>query len=130
VLVAHGDGAADVRRDGPGQVEIPPASRIGTVSGRSTGCNAVNMSTPEITQRDLQSKSREIMDAVEHGQSFTITRDGHGIGELIPIRHRRRFVSRQEFAAMSRNAPETDLEGFRADQDAAADHEAGSAYER
>jgi prevent-host-death family protein len=88
------------------------------------------MSTPEITQRDLQSKSREIMDAVEHGKSFTITRDGHRIGELIPIRHRRRFVSRQEFAAMSRNAPETDLEGFRADQDAAADHEAGSAYER
>ncbi len=88
------------------------------------------MTTPEITQRDLRSKSREIMDAVEHGQSFTVTRDGHRIGELIPIRQRRRFVSRQEFAAMSRNAPESDLEAFRADQDAAADHEAGSAYER
>jgi prevent-host-death family protein len=88
------------------------------------------MSTPEITQRDLRSKSREIMDAVEHGQSFTVTRDGHRIGELIPIRRRRRFVSRQEFAAMSRNAPETDLESFRADQDSAADHQAGSAYER
>ena len=70
------------------------------------------------------------MDAVEHGQSFTVTRDGHRIGELIPIRRRRRFVSRQEFAAMSRNAPESDLEAFRADQNAAADHEAGSAYER
>jgi prevent-host-death family protein len=107
-----------------------PASRIDAESDRGTGCYAVNMSTPEITQRDLRSKSREIMDAVEHGQSFTVTRDGHRIGELIPIRQRRRFVSRQEFAAMSRNAPETDLEGFRADQDAAADHEAGSAYER
>jgi prevent-host-death family protein len=100
------------------------------MSACSTGCYAVNMSTPEITQRDLRSKSREIMDAVEHGQSFTVTRDGHRIGELIPIRRRRRFVSRQEFAAMSRNAPETDLEAFRADQDAAADHEADSAYER
>ena len=70
------------------------------------------------------------MDAVEHGQSFTVTRDGHRIGELIPIRRRRRFISRQEFAAMSRNAPESDLEAFRADQNAAADHEAGSAYER
>jgi prevent-host-death family protein len=88
------------------------------------------MSTPEITQRDLRSKSREIMDAVEHGQSFTVTRDGHQIGELIPIRRRRMFVPREEFAAMSRNAPETDLEAFRADQDAAADHEPGSAYER
>jgi prevent-host-death family protein len=88
------------------------------------------MSPPEITQRDLRSRSREIMDAVEHGQSFTVTRDGHQIGELIPIRWRRRFVSRQEFAAMSRNAPATGLEAFRADQDATADHEAGSAYER
>jgi antitoxin (DNA-binding transcriptional repressor) of toxin-antitoxin stability system len=69
------------------------------------------------------------MDAVEHGQSFTVTRDGHRIGELIPLR-RCRFVPRQEFAAMSRNAPAVDLEGFRADQDAALDHEACSAYER
>ena len=70
------------------------------------------------------------MDAIEHGQSFTVTRDGHRIGELIPLRRRRRFVSRQEFSAMSRNAPDVDLEAFRADQDAAADHQASSAYER
>jgi antitoxin (DNA-binding transcriptional repressor) of toxin-antitoxin stability system len=43
------------------------------------------------------------MDAVGHGQFFTVTRDGHGIAELIPLRRRRRFISRQEFAAMSRN---------------------------
>ena len=85
---------------------------------------------PEITQRDLRTKSREIMDAVEHGQSFTVTRDGHRIGELIPLRRRRRLVPRQEFMAMSRNAPAVDLEAFRADQDAALDHEAGSPYER
>jgi prevent-host-death family protein len=83
---------------------------------------------PEITQRDLRTRSREIMDAVEHGQSFTVTRDGHRIGELIPLRQRRRFVSRQDFTAMSRNAPAVDLEAFRADQDAAVDYEAGSAY--
>jgi antitoxin (DNA-binding transcriptional repressor) of toxin-antitoxin stability system len=47
---------------------------------------------PEITQRDLRTSSREIMDAVEHGQSFTVTRDGHRIGELIPLRRRRRVV--------------------------------------
>lgn len=63
------------------------------------------------------------MDAVEHGQSFTVTRDGHQIGELVPIRRRRRFVSRQEFAAMSRSGLAGSLEAFRADQDAAADHE-------
>ncbi|KEZ34252.1 prevent-host-death family protein [Frankia sp. CeD] len=96
----------------------------------STGCYAGVVSTPEITQRDLRSRSREIMDAVEHGQSFTVTRDGHQIGQLVPIRRRRRFVSRQEFAAMSRNAPDTGLEAFRADQEAAADHEATDAYDQ
>ena len=85
---------------------------------------------PEITQRDLRSRSKEIMDAVEHGQSFTVTRDGHRIGELIPLRRRRRFVPRQEFAAMSRNAPGVDIETFRADQDAAVDHEVDSPYDR
>jgi antitoxin (DNA-binding transcriptional repressor) of toxin-antitoxin stability system len=85
---------------------------------------------PEITQRDLRSRSREIMDAVEAGQAFTVTRDGHQIGELIPLRRRRRFVSRQEFAAMSRNAPAIDIEAFRADQDALLDHEASDPYDR
>jgi antitoxin (DNA-binding transcriptional repressor) of toxin-antitoxin stability system len=70
------------------------------------------------------------MDAVERGKSFTVTRDGHRIGELIPLRQRRRFVTRQEFAAMSRNSPTVDLEAFRADQDATVDQDSGGAYER
>jgi prevent-host-death family protein len=82
---------------------------------------------PEITQRDLRNKSKEIMDAVEGGQAFTVTRDGREIGELIPIRRRRRFVPRGDFAANSRNAPVIDPEKFRADQEAAADHDAGAA---
>jgi prevent-host-death family protein len=85
---------------------------------------------PEITQRDLRNKSREIMDAVEHGQAFTVTRDGHRIGELIPLRRRRRFVPRAEFADMSRSAPPIDLEAFRADQDAAVDQDPADPYGR
>ena len=85
---------------------------------------------PEITQRDLRSRSKEIMDAVERGQTFTVTRDGHRIGELIPLRNRRRFVPRPEFVAMSRTAPAIDVETFRADQDAAAEHETDSPYDR
>ena len=87
-------------------------------------------SQPEITQRDLRNRSKEIMDAVEGGQAFTVTRDGHQIGELIPLRQRRRFVPRQEFAAMSRGAATTSLAGFRADQDAAADHDQASRYDQ
>jgi antitoxin (DNA-binding transcriptional repressor) of toxin-antitoxin stability system len=70
------------------------------------------------------------MDAVQGGQSFTVTRDGHRIGELIPLRRRRRFVPRDEFAAMSRTAPEISLEAFRADQDAFGDHGADDPYGR
>jgi prevent-host-death family protein len=85
---------------------------------------------PEITQRDLRARSKEIMDAVENGQAFTVTRDGHRIGELIPLRRRRRFVPRQEFAAMSRTASAVDPGAFRADQDAAADQEMTDPYDR
>lgn len=70
------------------------------------------------------------MDAVEHGQAFTVTRDGHQIGELIPLRRRRRFVARAEFAGMSRGAPPIDLDALRADQDAAAEHDAEDPYAR
>lgn len=88
------------------------------------------MAESEITQRDLRSRSKEIMDAVQDGQSFTVTRDGHRIGELIPLRRRRRFVSRSEFAAMSRGAPEISIDAFRADQDATADQEQDDPYAR
>jgi len=87
-------------------------------------------SQPEITQRYLRNRSKEIMDAVEGGQAFTVTRDGHQIGELIPLRQRRRFVPRQEFAAMSRGAAATSLAAFRADQDAAADQDQASLYDQ
>jgi prevent-host-death family protein len=115
---------------------------VGSVGGRahartvvvrarcSNWCYAAVVSTqPEITQRDLRMRSKEIMDAVERGQAFTVTRDGHRIGELVPLRQRRRFVSRAEFAAMSRTAPAIDADAFRADRDAVAD-QAGSAYDR
>jgi antitoxin (DNA-binding transcriptional repressor) of toxin-antitoxin stability system len=96
----------------------------------SNQCYRAFMNTqPEITQRDLRMRSKEIMDAVERGQAFTVTRDGHSIGELVPLRQRRRFVSRAGFAALSRTAPVIDADAFRADQDAAAD-QAGSAYDR
>ena len=84
----------------------------------------------EVTQRDLRTRSREIMDAVEHGESFTVTRGGHRIGELIPVRHRRRFVPKAEFVGMSRNSPTVELGVFRADQDAAIDQQADDVYDR
>ena len=88
------------------------------------------MPQPEITQRDLRQRSKEIMDAVEGGQSFTVTRDGHEIGEPIPLRRRRRFVARDEFAAVSHNAANVDVTAFRADQAAVTDHDVVDHYGR
>lgn len=85
---------------------------------------------PEVTQRDLRSRSREIMDAVEAGQAFIVTRDGREIGELVPLRRRRRFVSRAEFGAMSRNAPDISLDAFRRDQQVGVDQEPDDPYAR
>ncbi|MFD8866338.1 prevent-host-death protein [Streptomyces sp. NPDC059590] len=75
---------------------------------------------PEITQRDLRTRSKEIMDAAQEAQAFTLTRDGH----------RRRFVPRGEFAAMPRTAPDISLNAFRADQDATTKQEPDDPYAR
>ena len=85
---------------------------------------------PEVSQRDLRMRSKEIMDAVERGQSFTVTRDGHEIGELVPLRRRRRFVSRAYFTETSRTAPTVDLAAFRADQEAGYDQSLVDPYAR
>lgn len=84
--------------------------------------------SPEINQRDLRQRSREIMDAVEQGHSFTVTRDGRGIGQLVPLRSRRRFVPRADFFGSP--GLEIDLEAFRADQDAVLDDEVDDPYAR
>lgn len=72
---------------------------------------------PEISQRDLRTRSKEIMDSVEHGQSFTVTRDGHRIGELVPLRRRRTFIPREAFLAGSLGPRPVDVDRFRADLD-------------
>lgn len=83
----------------------------------------------EITQRDLRNRSGEIMDSVEHGNSFVVTRNGHPIGELVPLR-RRRTVSREQFAATSAGAQVVDAARFRADLDETVDGEARDPYAR
>lgn len=77
----------------------------------------------EVSQRDLRMRSKEIMDAVERGDSFAVTRDGRRIGELIPLRRRRQYLSRAEFAQGSLLAPAIDIDTFRADQDGAYDQD-------
>jgi antitoxin (DNA-binding transcriptional repressor) of toxin-antitoxin stability system len=84
----------------------------------------------QISQRDLRLRSREIMDAVEHGTTFTVTRDGHEIGQLVPKRQRKTFVTREEFVGAFRGAPAIDAEQFWADIDRHTDPYGDDPFER
>lgn len=70
------------------------------------------------------------MDAVESGTSFIVTRDGHQIAALVPLRKRRRFVPRVDFFFDSPGSPEIDLDEFRADLDAVVAADVLDPYER
>jgi prevent-host-death family protein len=45
--------------------------------------------TRVITQAELRNSSASVMDALEAGEDFIITRNGHPVGELRPIEPRR-----------------------------------------
>ena len=63
------------------------------------------------------------MREVDQGESFTVTRNGVPVGELVPL-HRKRFVPAEAAAALFRTAPSVDYKRFRDDLDAAADQDA------
>jgi len=88
------------------------------------------MSAPqEVSQRDLRLRSREIMDGVEHGQSYIVTRDGHRIGQLSPLPTVQRFVARADFFT-PRLAVNIDAGRFRSDLDDAFHGEPDDPYAR
>lgn len=59
-----------------------------------------------------------------------MTRNGRHIGDLVPARERRSFVSRSDFVEMSKQMPLVDYRTFRADLDRYVDDEAHDPYER
>ncbi|MEU9885224.1 prevent-host-death protein [Sphaerisporangium sp. NPDC051011] len=84
----------------------------------------------QISQRDLRDRSAEIMDGLERGERYAVTRNGHHIGDLVPIRRRRRAVSRAEFAAVSRGMPRLDDRKYREDMERHVDSDLYDPYDR
>jgi antitoxin (DNA-binding transcriptional repressor) of toxin-antitoxin stability system len=70
----------------------------------------------EISQRELRNQSGEVMRALDAGESFIVTRNGVGVGELTPLR-RRRFVDSTAVVEAFSNAAPIDAKRFRADVD-------------
>ena len=75
-----------------------------------------------ITQRELRNESGRIMRALDNGQSFTVTRNGVPVGELIPVRPRL-FVSAEAVAAAFASAPRIARRRFRKDIDVLIDQD-------
>jgi prevent-host-death family protein len=77
-----------------------------------------NLMSRRITQRELRNESGRIMRALDRGESFTVTRNGVPVGELVPVRPRL-FVPAETVAAAYRRAPRITYTRFRWDLDAA-----------
>ncbi|MFF0493882.1 type II toxin-antitoxin system Phd/YefM family antitoxin [Nocardia sp. NPDC004068] len=75
-----------------------------------------------ISQRDLRNDSGKILDAVEAGEIYTISRNGKPVGELRPV-GRRAFVPIAELLRTAAHLPPVDYTTFRADLDAMIDQD-------
>ncbi len=72
-----------------------------------------------LSQSELRDHTAEIMDALDRGEDFLVTRDGVPIGELRPLR--RTFVPRDLLLEPFRTAPPIDAGRLGADLDTAGD---------
>lgn len=69
-----------------------------------------------ITQREFRNNSAAVMDAVEAGETYHITRNGVEVAELRPVRRRRR-LSAEELVARHRKLPRVDYAFMRREAD-------------
>ena len=69
-----------------------------------------------ITQREFRNQSAAVMDAVEAGETYHITRNGTEVAELRPLVKRRRPTT-EELLARHRRLPRVDAAAMRKEAD-------------
>ena len=69
-----------------------------------------------ITQREFRNRSAGVMDAVEQGEIFLITRNGVEVAELRPLTRKRKLTT-EELAGLLRAVPRVDYAEMRAEAD-------------
>ncbi|MFI7672483.1 type II toxin-antitoxin system Phd/YefM family antitoxin [Actinophytocola sp. NPDC049390] len=69
-----------------------------------------------ISQREFRNNSAAIMDAVEAGETYHVTRNGVTVAELRPVSRRRR-LSAEELTERHRKLPRVDYARMRRDAD-------------
>jgi prevent-host-death family protein len=70
-----------------------------------------------ITQREFRNHSAAVMDAVESGETYHVTRNGVAVAELRPLSRRRR-LSAEELVERYRKLPRVDYALMRQEADA------------
>lgn len=75
-----------------------------------------------ISQREFRNSSAAVMDAVEAGETFHVTRNGVEVAELRPLTRRRR-LSAEELVERHRRLPSVDYGLMRDEADAFFDSE-------
>ncbi|MFN2323102.1 MAG: type II toxin-antitoxin system Phd/YefM family antitoxin [Trueperaceae bacterium] len=71
----------------------------------------------DITQREMRNASAAVMDAVERGEAFRVTRHGAVVAELRPV-EASPFVSATKLKAAFTHLPSGGFDALRADADA------------
>lgn len=69
-----------------------------------------------ITERELRNNSAAVVNAVEGGETYLITRNGTEVAELRPL-HRRPRLSAEELVARHRRHPRVDYDQMRREAD-------------
>jgi prevent-host-death family protein len=69
-----------------------------------------------ITQREFRNHSAAVMDAVEAGETFVVTRNGVEVAEVRPVTRRRRLTA-EELVAKHRRLPHVDYAQMRREAD-------------
>ncbi|WP_026928690.1 type II toxin-antitoxin system Phd/YefM family antitoxin [Glycomyces tenuis] len=70
-----------------------------------------------ISQRELRNNSAAVMNALERGESFILTRNGMPVGEVRPYSRHRKFTA-SELVERASKLPRLDYERMRAEADA------------
>lgn len=70
-----------------------------------------------ITQRELRNESAAVMDAVEAGETLTITRNGKPVAVIKPVERKPTSVNSDELRRIFAISPDPDYAQFRADVD-------------
>jgi len=97
------------------KIPLGCGTSLRTASLGDTGVTMPGMAV--LSRRDLRTSSDDIMDRVEAGETFTVTRHGRPVARLVPMAGPRQAVVTAELRAAFAGLPRVDAAQLRRDAD-------------